>query len=166
VTALRGAPDAFAQVEEVARAHEERGRSMGASRWRLAGAEALALGGRAPEAADLAAAARERFVEVHAEEWCARAERLMRRLGRRVPAPSRGPGGAGLTARELEVLGLLADGLSNRAIAKRLVISEKTAGRHVANVYLKLGVHSRTQAVRTATAQGLLPATPEAPAST
>jgi DNA-binding CsgD family transcriptional regulator len=166
VTALRGAPDAFAQVEEVARAHEERGRSMGASRWRLAGAEALARGGRPAEAADLAAAARERFVEVHAEEWCARAERLMRQLGRRVPAPSRGPGGAGLTARELEVLGLLADGLSNRAIAKRLVISEKTAGRHVANVYLKLGVHSRTQAVRTAIAQGLLPATPEAPAST
>ena len=138
---------------------------MGASRWRLAGAEALARGGRAPEAADLAAAARERFAEVHAEEWCARAERLMRRLGRRVPAPAR-PGRAGLTGRELEVLGLLAEGLSNRAIAERLVISEKTAGRHVANVYLKLGVHSRTQAVRAATGHGLLPATPEAPAST
>ena len=46
--ALGDAPEAFAQVEEVARAHEERGRRMGASRWRLAGAEALARGGRRP----------------------------------------------------------------------------------------------------------------------
>ena len=90
----------------------------------------------------------------------------MRRLGRRVPAPARRPGRAGLTARELQVLGLLAEGLSNREIAQRLVISEKTAERHVANVYLKLGVHSRLQAVRAATARNLLAATEEGSTST
>jgi adenylate cyclase len=62
----------------------------------------------------------------------------------------------GLTAREAEVLGLLVDGLSNRAIADRLVISEKTAIRHVANIFGKLGVHTRTQAVRLAMERGLV----------
>jgi hypothetical protein len=53
-------------------------------------------------------------------------------------------------------LRLLAEELSNRANAQRLVISEKTAGRHVANVDLKLGVHSRLQAVRVATQRKLV----------
>ena len=61
----------------------------------------------------------------------------------------------GLTARELEVLALIADGLSNRAISERLVISEKTAGRHVSNVYTKLRVHNRAQAARVAAEGGL-----------
>jgi DNA-binding CsgD family transcriptional regulator len=159
---LSGAPEAASQIEETAHTHEQHGRRMEASRWRLAGAQALARGGRTAEAADLASAARDSFAEVQADGWSARAERLMRRLGRRVPAASRGSGGADLTPRELEVLGLLAEGLSNRVIAARLVISEKTAGRHVANVYLKLGVHSRLQAVRAATARNLLAAAPEA----
>jgi DNA-binding NarL/FixJ family response regulator len=51
-----------------------------------------------------------------------------------------------LTARENEILALVAQGLSNRAIADRLFISEKTVGRHLANVYLKLSVSSRTAA--------------------
>jgi DNA-binding NarL/FixJ family response regulator len=54
---------------------------------------------------------------------------------------------AGLTPREIEVLGLIGEGLSNRAIGERLVISEKTAGRHVSNIFCKLGVHNRAQAV-------------------
>jgi hypothetical protein len=45
-----------------------------------------------------------------------------------------GPGADGPTARELELLGLMVEGLSNRAIAERLVISEDTAGRHVSNI--------------------------------
>jgi DNA-binding CsgD family transcriptional regulator len=54
---------------------------------------------------------------------------------------------AGLTPRELEVLALVAEGLSNRAIGERLVITEKTAGHHVSNIFCKLGVHNRAQAV-------------------
>ncbi len=53
---------------------------------------------------------------------------------------------AALTPRELEVLGELADGRTNRQIAERLFISEKTVGVHVGRIYDKIGVHSRVQA--------------------
>lgn len=62
------------------------------------------------------------------------------------PAP---PGG--LTSREWEILGAVAEGLSNREVAARLVISEKTVARHLANVFVKLGVSSRTAAAAWAT---------------
>ena len=68
----------------------------------------------------------------------ARVERM-----RREPA---GRGAGKLTARELEVLRLVATGLSNRAIAGRLRISEKTVARHVSNIFLKLGLSSRSAA--------------------
>ena len=71
-------------------------------------------------------------------------------------APSPDVSGSGLTARELQVLVLLAEGLSNRGIGERLVISEKTAGRHVSNIYCKLGVHSRAQAVGVAASRGIV----------
>jgi ATP/maltotriose-dependent transcriptional regulator MalT len=61
-----------------------------------------------------------------------------------------------LSARELEVLSLLADGRSNQAIASELVISLDTVKRHVSHVLDKLGVASRTQAVSRARDLGLL----------
>lgn len=61
---------------------------------------------------------------------------LLRRLG---------PGVGGLSAREAEVARLVADGLTNRQIAARLVISERTAGNHVAHILTKLGFTSRSQ---------------------
>ncbi|WP_238437111.1 MULTISPECIES: helix-turn-helix transcriptional regulator [unclassified Frankia] len=60
-----------------------------------------------------------------------------------------------LTAREQEVLALLAEGLTNAQLAAELFISERTANRHVSNIYTKLGVHNRTQAARAAVAAGL-----------
>ena len=56
--------------------------------------------------------------------------------------------GSDLTRREREILQLLAIGLSNQEIAERLFIAEGTLKRHVANLYQKLGVHNRTQAIR------------------
>ena len=59
--------------------------------------------------------------------------------------PAEGPA---LTRREREILQLLAVGLSNQEMADRLVIAEGTLKRHIANLYQKLGVHNRTQAIR------------------
>jgi predicted ATPase/DNA-binding CsgD family transcriptional regulator/Tfp pilus assembly protein PilF len=61
------------------------------------------------------------------------------------PAPAAGSAGTVLTPREAEIAGLIARGLSNRAIAAELVISPATAARHVANIFAKLGVTSRAQ---------------------
>ncbi len=54
----------------------------------------------------------------------------------------------GLTRREREILQLLSMGLSNQEMAEKLVIAEGTLKRHIANLYQKLGVHNRAQAVR------------------
>jgi DNA-binding CsgD family transcriptional regulator len=62
-----------------------------------------------------------------------------------------------LTPREVDVLRLLADGLSNREMAARLGISENTVKFHVASLYSKLGVQNRAEAVLQAVRQGLLP---------
>jgi HD-GYP domain-containing protein (c-di-GMP phosphodiesterase class II) len=64
---------------------------------------------------------------------------------------------AGLTAREAEVLILLARGLSNKQIAGRLVITPKTAGNHVEHIYAKIGASSRAAAAMFAVQHGLLP---------
>ena len=61
-----------------------------------------------------------------------------------------------LTARELEVLGHLADGLSNKAIAARLGISDETVKFHLSAVFGKLGASNRTDAVRHALRKGLI----------
>ncbi|WP_028801066.1 response regulator [Streptomyces sp. 142MFCol3.1] len=75
------------------------------------------------------------------------AERLMNRL--------RAPGTA-LTPRETEVLTLVAQGLSNQAVGGRLHLTEGTVKSHLARVYAKLDVDSRTAAVAAATSLGLI----------
>lgn len=72
----------------------------------------------------------------------------------RMAAPTPGP--EALTPREREVLVLLAEGLSNKAIAERLDISEHTAKFHVNAVLAKLGVQRRTEAVVRAARMGLV----------
>jgi len=75
--------------------------------------------------------------------------------GHRVPRRREGP--AGLTAREVEVLRLLARGLSNKEIARALVIAPKTAGNHVEHIYAKIGASNRAGASLFAVQHGLLP---------
>ncbi|HEV8194968.1 MAG TPA: response regulator transcription factor [Ktedonobacterales bacterium] len=77
----------------------------------------------------------------------------------RVPAPAAEmtvASGEPLTAREIEVLQLMAQGLPNKIIALRLHISEHTAKFHVSSILMKLGAASRTEAVTVAARQGLL----------
>ena len=66
------------------------------------------------------------------------------------------PPAEGLTPREIDVLELLAEGLSNKGIARRLGISDQTVKFHVASITGKLGAHSRTAAVRLAVRRGLI----------
>ena len=63
----------------------------------------------------------------------------------------------GLSARELEVLQLIADGLSNQQIAGRLFVSVNTIKTHVSNLFVKMDVQRRTQAIEMAKRLGLIP---------
>jgi DNA-binding NarL/FixJ family response regulator len=82
-------------------------------------------------------AARQTFQKLGATPDLARLDEL-------TGAPPKSVGG--LTGREVEVLGLVATGKTNREIADALVISEKTVARHVSNIFVKLGVNSRSAA--------------------
>ena len=77
------------------------------------------------------------------------AARLMQEVSGERSAP------AGLTERELEVLRLIARGMSNKQIARELVLSEKTVKTHVSNILAKLHVADRTQAALYAVREGL-----------
>ena len=82
-------------------------------------------------------------------------EAVLGAAGHRVVRRREGP--AGLTSREVEVLKLAARGLSNREIAKRLVISPKTAGNHIEHIYVKIDASTRAAASLFAVQHGLLP---------
>ena len=85
----------------------------------------------------------------------AAADAVLEAAGHRLPR--RREALAGLTAREVEVLILLARGLSNKQVAERLVITPKTAGNHVEHIYAKIGASSRAAAAMFAVQHGLLP---------
>ncbi len=80
---------------------------------------------------------------------------VARQLTQEMVSPPTGLGS--LTARERDVLALVAHGRSNQEIADELVISERTARTHVSNVLRKLQLTSRTQAALVAVRQGLVP---------
>jgi DNA-binding CsgD family transcriptional regulator len=82
-------------------------------------------------------------------------EAVLGAAGHRVPRRRGGP--AGLTTREIEVLRLVARGLSNKEIAGRLVITPKTVGNHVEHIYRKIEASTRAAASLYAMQQGLLP---------
>jgi DNA-binding CsgD family transcriptional regulator len=101
------------------------------------------------------------FRALGANPAAAVAARRLRELGQRHiprgPRPETRENPAGLTARELEVLPLLAEGLRNAEIAQRLVISHKTVDHHVSSILRKLGVNSRGQAAAAAGRLGVKP---------
>jgi DNA-binding NarL/FixJ family response regulator len=86
----------------------------------------------------------------------AHAETVREPIGRVEQGPMRAVREAGLTARELEILRALSEGHSNKEIAKLLWLAEQTVKFHLTNVYRKLEVASRTEAVHWAYRHGLL----------
>jgi DNA-binding NarL/FixJ family response regulator len=94
------------------------------------------------------------------DELVARVRTLLRRADR--PIREERPPKTNLTARESEVLSLLADGLSQADIAARLFISSKTVATHIEHILEKLEVRSRAQAIALAYREGLLEAAPPA----
>ena len=92
---------------------------------------------------------------VSADELLVRLRRLLTRGAAGSASRSDAAARDGLSPRELEVLRLLARGLSGAAIAEQLVISRKTVATHLQHVMAKLGVHSRAQAVAEAYRLGL-----------
>jgi DNA-binding NarL/FixJ family response regulator len=119
-----------------------------------AGASGYLVKDAAPEELALAIRAARRG-EIHLDAAVAR--RLMASL---TPSRDTTPNPFGeLSERELEILRLIADGHANKEIARRLVISERTARTHVSHILRKLGLSSRTQAALFAVREGL--ATPQ-----
>lgn len=116
-----------------------------AARCRVLRAQAhLALGRADAAAADLDAAGRV-FAQLGARPALAEVDRL---LGRRSTGA--------LTEREVEILRLVSTGLTNRGVAERLTLSEKTVARHLSNIFAKLGISSRSAATSYAYEHGLV----------
>ena len=82
-------------------------------------------------------------------------DELIARLGGAPAGAGRGGRGSGLSPREREVAALLAEGLSNAELARRLYISPKTAAVHVSNILAKLGMSSRAEVAAWAVRTGL-----------
>jgi DNA-binding CsgD family transcriptional regulator/tetratricopeptide (TPR) repeat protein len=101
------------------------------------------------------------FEQLGAQPAASQVRRRLRQQGvggiPRGPRPSTRMNQAGLTARQMEVLELMAEGLANAEIASRLFTSLKTVDHHVSAVLAKLEVHSRAQAIRAAHQLELLP---------
>ncbi len=127
-------------------------------RWRLA--EMLVGAGRREEAIEHVSAVHAAAVELGAAPLALAVEGLARRARLDVPLASstaaRPANRDVLTAREREVLALLADGRTNSQIGRALFISPKTASVHVSNLIAKLGATSRTEVVALAYQRGLL----------
>ncbi|WP_406300675.1 AAA family ATPase [Embleya sp. NBC_00888] len=118
--------------------------------------QALVAAGRRDEAADLARRARETADRLGSVPLRDAVDAAVRRA--RLGDPNAAPAGeAMLTAREQEVLELLAKGRTNRQIGEELFISAKTASVHVSNIMAKVGASRRTEAVALARRSGLLP---------
>lgn len=132
-----------------------------ADRWQLAGCpyeHALALA-HSPDPADLLTALAA-LDALGAEPLARKVRAELRRLGvtriPRGPVPSTRDNPAGLTRRQVDVIRLLADGLSNAEIADRLVLSIRTVDTHVGAVLIKLDAHTRREAVDRARSLGII----------
>jgi DNA-binding NarL/FixJ family response regulator len=136
-------------LEDAVDRFQESGAPFEAAGARLELAASLVALGRTDAAEREATAALECLLQLGASAEADRARRLLALPRGRVAFQE-------VTKREREVLGLLAEGLTNRQIAERLVVSEHTVHRHVTNILRKLDLPSRTAAAAQAVRAGLL----------
>ena len=179
---FRGGTGAVAPLEAAVRAADAAGRPRRALKLRALLAQALWIAGQRRPAVRqlheaLAAAAPEGLVRVLADEpWVLRdmieaaplrdnariGAFAARVVGACAPSPARpearqdDPAREVLSRREIEVLGMLAHGFTNKEIARKLSRSEATVATHLRRIYEKLGAHTRTQAIAVARRGGLL----------
>jgi DNA-binding CsgD family transcriptional regulator len=143
---------AAAHLDAALELYARLGMPLEEARCRLGLARVHAARGHAGPAADAARSALSVFERLGARPDADAAAALLRDLGGSGRSAPRQEGE--LTARELEVLALLGEGLSNQAIADRLVISPKTAEHHVGRILRKLGLRSRAEAAAHAIRHG------------
>jgi DNA-binding NarL/FixJ family response regulator len=151
--------DARLQLEDAVDAFLQSGAPFELARARLALARALEGLGQIDAARQEAERAISLLVELHAELEIARARALIESLSAHQQVRGDKPGlsiPSDLTGREVEVLKLVATGLSNQAIGEQLFLSEHTIHRHLANIFSKLSVSSRAAAVAQAARRGLI----------
>jgi ATP/maltotriose-dependent transcriptional regulator MalT len=152
LAAARGEHDsARPLLEDAVDRFERSGAPFEAARTRVELATSLVALGRTEVAEREAAAAVDLLLDLGAAAEAERARRLLAASSRVDDSPL-----PGVTRREQEVLRLLAEGLTNRQIAARLVISEHTVHRHVTNILRKLDLPSRTAAAAHVARAGLL----------
>jgi DNA-binding NarL/FixJ family response regulator len=145
---------ALDRLEEDTILFEAAGMGYEAVASRIAHADLLLQLGQLERARVVASAAVGGATELGARTELARAHALLRRV-----RPEPGCSAGELTSREIEIVRLIAGGLTNAQIAERLVLSQRTVERHTSNIYLKLGVSgtaARTLAVAHARRLGLL----------
>jgi DNA-binding CsgD family transcriptional regulator len=137
-----GEVDAF---EAALEQHRSWGNRFEEARTRLVYGEALRRRRQRVAAQEHLTAAASAFAAVGARVWGRRAKDELRAAGARLP---RTASNTPLTPQEQRVAGLVAEGLANKEIAARLVVSTKTVEGHLRNIFEKLGATSRTQVAR------------------
>jgi LuxR family transcriptional regulator, maltose regulon positive regulatory protein len=147
---------ARAQLEDAVELYATSGAAFELARARIALARVLASLGRDGSALREAALALRRLDEIGAAAEAARARELLGDLGPPTKASFAAPRDELVTPRQLEVLRLVSEGLTDGEIAARLVLSRHTVHRHLQNAYARLGCSSRAAAVAEANRQQLL----------
>ena len=144
---LMATADFDAHFEAALRGYDELPLPFERARAALSFAECLRRAHRPEEAVRQLRGARDTFTQLGALPWVTRVNSELTACGHN-PSPSRPSGFEQLTAQELQVATQVAAGATNQEAAAALFIGRRTVEHHLASIYRKLGIHSRSQLVR------------------